>query len=450
MPKQVRLPDGQIGFFGDLETPEEIRGKIEKKFPDAYKGQGELAARGAARGVVGDYADAARLSHLPGVGALFPPAGAWDLASKIPGDPLHTGAAEKAATEFANAPTPSGAEWLGWAGSQVLPALVGPTGLTRPLTDLASAGLKKGGKYALGKFGVKEAEKAAPKVAEGGAALGPKPKLRMKADGSIVEVDAQGREKSVTQWTKRQMEKRELQAKGQPTSSTAFKPGEKLIGASPDAEHAELKAMMHEAISDHTMWAHAKHLAKLAHIPNWMALGILTTRAGRNVAARGIRAGAVAGGRTQSGENPPDQKKTERPDAGSKPQRFMDYTDDRGDPNDEGDGGGGGGNDDSRPGVRINEDQMSRDYRDMSHRGEHADFNKFERSARPSSNIEDTRFHPIDRYLAPPRDVVPWPARAAGIVKRARAGAPPPFQIPEGKQPQPILPKAPWRQEAME
>lgn len=307
MPKRVEMPDGQIKFFGDMESPEEIRAQIQKQFPDAYKGQGELAARGAARGFAGDAADAMRLSHLPGIGAMFPPAAAWNLASKIPGDPLHTGAAEQKLSEFGNAETPSGAEWMGWAGSQVIPGLLGPTGLTRPLTSLAKSGLKKGGEYALEKFGFKQAEKGAAKVATG-PAVGPKPKVRLKADGRLVEVANDGTERTASSWTRRQMEKHAQIAKGQPTSSTAFRPGEKLIGSSPDAEHAELKSMMHEAMNNATVWGKAKHLAKVAGIPTWMALGILSHH-GRNVAARGVRAGAIAEGRALSGENPPNEQK---------------------------------------------------------------------------------------------------------------------------------------------
>lgn len=305
MPKQVRLPDGQIGFFGDMESPAEIRAKIEKKYPDAYKSQTALAARGAARGFAGNAADAMRLSHLPGiggaVGAMFPPAAAWNMATKLPGDPLRAAAAEKATTEFADAETPSGAEYLGWAGSQIVPAFLAPEiGLAKSLGNLAKSGLKKGGQYALEKSGLKGAEKGAAKVAGEGAGIGPKPKLRMKADGSIVEVTPEGGEKTVTNWTRRQMEKRELTAKGQPTSSTAYKPGEQVIGGSPDADHAAVI----EALSNHQNWAHAKHVAKMMGVPTWLALGILT-RGGRNVAGRGIKAGVATEGRALSGENPP-------------------------------------------------------------------------------------------------------------------------------------------------
>lgn len=316
MVKQVRLPNGEIGFFGDMETPEEIRGKIEKKFPDAYKSQGALAARGAARGFAGNAADAMRLSHVPVLGnvlgAMFPPAAMWDAATKLKGDPLRAAAAEKATTEFADAETPSGAEYLGWLGSQALPAFIGPElGIARSLGSLAKSGLKKGGEYALEKAGLKGAAKGAGKVAEG-AAVGPKPKVRLKADGRLVEIAPDGSERTASHWTRRQMEKHALIAKGQPTSSTAFKPGEKLIGAnSPDAEHAAII----EALSNHSNWAKAKHVAKIMSVPTWLVLATMT-RGGREVGGRAIRAGVATEGRALSGENPPSDQSIQKGEAG--------------------------------------------------------------------------------------------------------------------------------------
>jgi hypothetical protein len=311
------MPDGATVAFPDDMPKEQIRAKILEKFPDAFKQPSawdttKQVATGAGRALAGNLADAYGLSDIHGVGSLMgAPGTLLRLSQQVPGG----GAARRAVEDFANAPTP-GAENYGWWGVQGLEALVPPGG---PLT-LGAKGIKAGTRLALKKgaewlpsvaqkFAPAAEKEAAPAAAAVGG-IGAKPRLRIKADGSVVEVAPDGTERFVRQWTKRQMEKRALRAQGQPTSSTA-------PPTSTDV-HADYQKVM-DVLGEHAAHRLGRHLLHTAGVPPIVSHALMT-HVGRRLADLPINTGILAGARTLSSENPPnDRKGSDQRDPGGLP-----------------------------------------------------------------------------------------------------------------------------------
>jgi hypothetical protein len=192
--------------------------------------------------------------------------------------------------DFANAPTP-GAENYGWWGAAGLEAL--PIG--GPLA-LGAKGAKAGGRYLLRKAierGIVPAagKEAAPVAAEV-AATAPKPRLRLKASGDVKEITPEGNERTVRQWTKRQMEKRALRAQGQPTSSTA-----PPTATDVQADYQKvIDALGHDAA--HRLGRHLLHTAGVPPIVSHA----LMTHVGRRLADLPLTAGGLGAARTMGSE----------------------------------------------------------------------------------------------------------------------------------------------------
>jgi hypothetical protein len=291
------MPDGATVAFPDDMPKEQIRAKILEKFPDAFKQPSawdttKQVATGAGRAVAGNLADAYALSDIPGIGVLGPGT-LLRLSQQVPGG----AGARRAVEDFANAPTP-GAENYGWWGAQGLEALVPPGG---PLT-LGAKGIKAGTRFALKKGAewlpsvaqkfAPAAEKEAAPAAAAVAATAPKPRLRLKASGDVKEITPEGNERTVRQWTKRQMEKRALRAQGQPTSSTAPPTATDV--------HADYQKVI-DALGHDAAHRLGRHLLHTAGVPPIVSHALMT-HVGRRLADLPLTAGGLGAARTMGSE----------------------------------------------------------------------------------------------------------------------------------------------------
>lgn len=294
MPKyEITTPDGRYEITVPEGTSEqqayEYFQKQQQPEPGVLPAVGRFA-RGAGRAAAGVFSDMQSLGNLTGIPLMGPRPG-MGIGKRGP-------SVTEPVKKFADAPMPSTSEQAGWWTAQGLQALTIPERVL-PLaagTKAAKAGIKFGATK-LGevaeqlagqqgeKTAAKEATEALPKAAGKTDPLpvGEKPRLRMKASGEIKEISPEGTERSVRNWTLRQMEKRAENAR--------------LARAQPPPLPADVQADFQkvvESLGHHGTRRLAHHLLQTAGVPPGVSHALMT-RAGRRLSDLAIGAGTIGG-----------------------------------------------------------------------------------------------------------------------------------------------------------